>query len=156
VGRERAEWIVIVRDALARLHARYGYDRSGYSAPRFPIELGWLTLLLPNPRHLPSHDLHHVALDVPPTFWGEVEVSAFEIRSGTPTTFIAFLCLGALVLGTLVRPVQVWRWLARYRGTRNLYRDTAHEGILALEVVELRERLGIEASPRRVGACMEG
>ena len=144
VGGARVEPAVIVRDALAQLHAQHGYDRGGYTAARFPVKLGFFTLLLPNPRYLPLHDLHHTALGAPPTFWGEVEVSAFELRSGTPTAFIMLLCVGALFLGAFARPAQVWRWLARYRGARNLYRRTEYETLLALELTELRREMGLD------------
>jgi hypothetical protein len=117
------------------------------------VKLGFFTLLLPNPRYLPLHDLHHTALGAPPTFWGEVEVSAFELQSGTPTAFITLLCVGALFLGALARPVQVWHWLARYREASNLYRRTEYELLLALKLAELRRVMGIDESRASCGCA---
>ena len=84
-----------------------------------------------------------MALAVPANFWGEVQVSAFELRSGTPTFVIWLLCVGALGLGGLARPVQVARWIRAYRGTTNLYREADINALLSLDVDALRAKLGI-------------
>jgi hypothetical protein len=132
-----------VGEALTRFFARHGIDRAGYRAPRFRVQLGRLRLSFPNPGWLPFHDLHHVALDLPPTFWGEVEVSAYELRSGSPTALITFLCLGALFFGLLVGPRRVARAWARYRGTKNLYGGFRYDDLVARELGDLRRELGL-------------
>src|SRR5262245_6647288 len=112
---------VTVESALAAHLASYGLDRAAYGADRFVVRLGPLRLRFSNPRYLPFHDLHHVALDTPPTFWGEVEVSALELRSGCPTWLIWFLCVASLAVAALVGPRRVFRALRRYAGCRNVY-----------------------------------
>jgi hypothetical protein len=57
---------------------------------------------------------------VPPTFWGEVEISMFELRSGSPSPLITFLCAGAVLLGTILAPRRVLMWWRTYAGARNL------------------------------------
>ncbi|MBX3271047.1 MAG: hypothetical protein KF729_12350 [Sandaracinaceae bacterium] len=131
-----------VRDALGAYFARHGLDRGGYAARRFRVPLGLVTLTFPNPGRLHLHDLHHVALDAPPTFWGEVEVSALELRAGPPTALIALLCVGALALGCLVGPARTARAWRRARGARHLYGE-AYEALLEEELATLRERVGL-------------
>jgi hypothetical protein len=130
-----------VAEALAAFFARYGLDRRGYRAPRLVVKLGPLALPFPNPGWLPLHDLHHVALALPPTFWGEVEISAFELRTGPRTALITFLCIGALFFGVLVGPRRVWRAWQKYGGTRNLYREERYDELLRMDLKALRETM---------------
>ena len=129
---------MLVRDAL--VEAIGAKERAGYASARFVVPLGPLTLSFPNPGHLREHDIHHVALGVPTTFWGEVEISAYELRSGVPTLLIAFLAVGAVALGFVLAPVRVVRWLRAYRGTANAYGADV-DALGALSVDELRARL---------------
>lgn len=128
-----------VAEALEAFLTRHRIDRAGYAARRFDVRLGPLVFRFPNPGLLRLHDLHHVALGLPPTFWGEVEVSAFELRTGAPTILIGFLCVGALCLGALLAPLRVVRAWRRYRGARNLYAGR-YEEVAALDLDELRRR----------------
>lgn len=131
-----------VGQALAEFFARHRMDRRGYNQRVLLVRLGPISLPFPNPGFLALHDLHHVVLDAPPTFWGEVRVSAFELRSGPPSALIALLCVGALALGGLVAPRRVWGMWQRYRGAVNLYRNTlglSYDDALALELSRLRE-----------------
>jgi hypothetical protein len=132
---------VALRDFLAR----HRIDRGGYVAPRFRVGLGPLTLAFPNPGWLPFHDLHHVALAIPPTFWGEVEISAFELKTGCPNFLVWFLCVGALGFGLLVGPLRVVRaWRRFSHAQRNLYdRDHIYTELLALPLTELRSRMKV-------------
>ena len=85
---------------------------------------------------------------MPATFWGEVDVSAFELRTGAPSAIIALLCMGSLLLGGLLAPRRVWRAWSRYAGARNLYRDApAHQALLAMRVDELRAWMRLEVTP---------
>jgi ubiquinone biosynthesis protein Coq4 len=135
-----------VAQALAVFFARYGLDREGYRAPRLVVKLGPLPLPFPNPGWLPLHDLHHVALALPPTFWGEVELSAFELRTGPRTALIAFLCIGALFFGALVGPRRVARAWRRYAGAVNLYREEHYESLLTMDLEALRRRMRLPAA----------
>ena len=109
-------------EALERFLAANRIDRRGYESARFRVRLGPITLVFPNPGKLPIHDLHHVALGVPATFWGEVEISAFELGI-YPSALITLLCVGALALGGLLAPLRVRSMWRRYAGCRNLYRS---------------------------------
>lgn len=57
-----------VREAIDAFFLRHGIDRASYLDRRFVVTLGPLRIPFPNPGYLPLHDLHHVAIDVPPTF----------------------------------------------------------------------------------------
>ena len=127
-----------VHEELEAFFARHAMDRAGYRTPRLVVMLGPLPLPFPNPGWLPLHDMHHVALALPPTFWGEVEISAFELRTGARTALIAFLCIGALFFGALLNPLRVVRAWRRYAGTRNLYRDERYDALLGMELEDLR------------------
>ncbi len=129
-----------VAAALDAFLAKHGLDRGGYQAAKLFVRLGPLRLPFPNPQLLPFHDLHHVAIDAAPDFWGEVEVSVLELRSGTPTWLIWFLCVGAIFFGALLSPWRVVRIWRRYAGCHNLYREDLHE-LLALDVDDLRRRV---------------
>lgn len=130
--------------ALAAFFAAHGLDRGGYAADRLVVRLGPLKLPFPNPGYLPFHDLHHLAIDAPPRFWGEVEVSALELRSGCPTWLIWLLCVGALALGGLLAPRRVWRMWKRYAGCENLYRGHEYQELLSLDVAGLRRRMRLD------------
>ena len=137
-----------VAEALQAFLARHCMNRKGYTAPRFRVHLGFVTLSFPNPGWLPFHDLHHVALDIPPTFWGEVEISAFELKTGCPNFTITMLCIGALCFGALVGPFRVRRaWRRFSRNQRNLYRgDLVYADLLALPLDELRRQMKVPTS----------
>lgn len=132
-----------VRSALAELMERHGIDRAGYSAEKLVVSLGPLRFPFPNPGFLALHDLHHLALGAPPRFWGEVEVSALELRSGCPTLLIWLLSVAAMTLGALVAPRRVWRAWRRYAGCTNVYRGHDYEALLALDLRGLRQHLGL-------------
>jgi hypothetical protein len=129
--------------ALARFFAEHGLDRGGYRADRLVVRLGPLRLPFPNPGYLPFHDIHHVAVSAPPRFWGEVEVSVLELRSGCPTWLIWLLCVGAIALGAVVAPRRVLRTWRRYEGCRNVYRGHDLAELLALDLRELRRRMAL-------------
>lgn len=134
-----------VRQALAEFASRYRFDLSAYDSPRYTIKLGPLPLHLPNPGWLFLHDLHHLALGAAPNFWGEVQISAFELRTGPATPFIAFLCIAALFLGLLINPLRTIAIWKNREGTRNLYHaNISYELLLNETLEELRQRLGME------------
>ena len=127
------------RDALESFCAEHRLDRRGYADTKFRVPLGPFTLVFPNPGKLPLHDLHHVMLGAAPTFWGEVEVSALELRGGPPNVIIWILCVGALALGMLARPRRVIAWWRMSRGCRLLYdHPDPLEQLLELDVEDLR------------------
>lgn len=133
---------MIVADALDAFLAKHGLDRGGYTADSLVVRLGPVKLPFPNPGLLPFHDLHHLALDAPPRFWGEVEVSIFELRAGPPTWLIGFLCIGAIGLGSLLAPRRVARWWRRYAGCRALYGADLAE-LMAMDLETLCARMAL-------------
>lgn len=135
-----------VAEALADFFREHGLDREGYRAERLVVHLGPITLPFPNPGLLPFHDLHHVALAAlgrpsAPTFWGEVEVSALELRAGPPTALIALLCVGALGLAAVIAPLKVIRTYRRYAGCASLYGEQDYAMLLALPMDALLSRM---------------
>ena len=135
-----------VAEALARYFEAHRLDRGGYASRTFAVPLGPVRLVFPNPGRLAEHDLHHVALDVPATFWGEVELSAFELRTGAPSAIIALLCVGALALGSVLSPRRVLSAWKRHPRGRSLYRDApAYEALTAMRVDELRAWMRLDA-----------
>lgn len=105
---------MLVRDALDVYLARNGLEQASYAEPLFPIPPGPITRVLPNPGYTEIHDMHPIVLGAPPTFWGAVQVSALDRRSGPPTVLITELCLGAFSLGLLLRPRKALRWWRQY------------------------------------------
>jgi hypothetical protein len=130
----------VAERAAAELRAGADFNAA---TGKFTLNIGPMRIPFPDPGKLAIHDVHHVALGVPASFWGEVQVSAFELRSGAPTFVIWLLCVGALGLGLVVRPVQVTRWIRAYRGTRNLYREPDLSALMNVDVDALRAKLGI-------------
>jgi hypothetical protein len=143
------------RDALERFCTEHRLDRKGYTDTRFRVPLGPITLVFPNPGKLPLHDLHHVMLGAAPSFWGEVEVSALELRAGPPNAIIWILCVGALALAAFVRPRRVLSWWRAARGCRVLYEHPApFEALLETEVEELRSWMRVR-DPRWSAGCTD-
>jgi hypothetical protein len=132
-----------VGDLLDPFLAAYGHGREGYASCGFVLALGPLRLPLPNPGHLPFHDLHHIAIGAGQDTWGEIQVSAFELRTGAPTLYIRGLCVAGLALGVIVAPLQVRAWWRQYAGCRNLYDEPDYEALLALDLDSLRQRMGL-------------
>lgn len=131
--------VAAARDAFL---ARHGLSRDGYRASWFSVALGPIVFTMPNPGALALHDLHHVALDLAPTFWGEVEVSAFELRTGTPNRLVVVLCVSAVLLGALLSPRRVLRAWRRYHGARGLY-ARSYDELVALDIEALRRQMGV-------------
>lgn len=56
-----------------------------------------------------------------PDVIGEIEISAFELRTGVKTPMVFFLCIAGIALGLLIAPRRTWRAWKRGSGRRNLY-----------------------------------
>lgn len=145
--RNGAEEGPTVAAAIEAFLATHGLDRRGYKAGELVVRLGPLKLPFPNPGYLPFHDLHHLALNAPPRFWGEVEVSVLELRSGCPTWLIWFLCVAAIALASLVAPRRVLRMWRRRAGCRNVYRGHAYPDLLAMDLGALRRLMRLGPHP---------
>ncbi len=110
VGAALAEW--------RKAHAR----DDGRGRRVFWLTVGPLRVPLPHPGQLHWHDLHHVALGYGSDLIGEMEVSAFELRTGPANAVVLFLCVSAVLLGALVAPRRTLEAFRSARGARNLYR----------------------------------
>jgi hypothetical protein len=137
---------VNVGEALSGWRSRH--NRADTGGQRiFWVALGPLSVPVPHPRALHWHDLHHVALGVGPDLVGEIEVSAFELRTGAANVIVFFLCISAVFLGMFVAPRSTLRAFRRARGRRNLYRcSVAYEEVLAWSVSELRVWMRIDTT----------
>ena len=136
------ENVGVARD---RYLAAAGFTTDSYSDPEFPIKLGFITLRFPNPGLLPFHDLHHVATGYDNSFLGESEISVFELRTGSGTPLICFLCIGSLLMGLCMSPGRMWRAWKNARGARSLYAKTKpYQSLLAMNVGQLRQLMNLE------------
>jgi hypothetical protein len=134
-----------VRDARDRYLTAAGFTTDSYSDPKFPIKLGFVTLNFPNPGLLPFHDLHHVATGYDSSFLGESEISVFELRTGSGTPLIFFLCVGSILMGLGMSPRRMWLAWKNARGARSLYgTNVPYESLLAMNVGKLRQLMGLE------------
>lgn len=138
-----------VGEAREAFRARH-HELLAAQAGSFTLQLGPLGLALPNPGHLDLHDMHHLALDAPPTIMGEIQVGAFEVRSGFPTAYIGLYDVAAVVLGLLVCPLRTLGWLHRYRGCRSFYDEGPRlDAWLARPLDELLAYLRVRPPRRR-------
>jgi hypothetical protein len=134
-----------VRKARDRYLAAAGFTTQSYTDPNFPIKLGFFTLNFPNPGSLPFHDLHHVATGYDSSFLGESEISVFELRTGSGTPLIFFLCVGSILMGLCMSPRRIWRAWKNARGAHSLYgTKEPYESLLAMNVGKLRQLMGLE------------
>lgn len=136
-------------DALAAWRTRHGRTDDG-GRRLFWVGFGPLRLPVPHPGQLHWHDLHHVALGYEPDLVGEIEVSAFELRTGAANVVVLFLCLTAMTLGGLLAPRRTLRAFRAARVARNLYRcPVPHAQVLEWSLEELRAWMGVTAAPER-------
>jgi hypothetical protein len=130
---------VKVGDALAAWRERHGRVDDGEKRRLFWVKFGPLRVPVPHPGALHWHDLHHVALDLDPDLLGEIEISAFELRTGAANAVVLFLCVAAVALGMVITPRRTLRALRAARGRRNLYRcPVPHPEVLGWRLEELR------------------
>lgn len=110
-----------VADALAAFRQERGQSEARNRERLFRVRLGPVSVPIPNPGQLHWHDIHHVVLGYDTDLVGEMEISAFELRT-TPRTVIVFLlCLAGVAAGLLWAPRRTLAAWRRARGWRNLY-----------------------------------
>jgi ubiquinone biosynthesis protein Coq4 len=134
-----------VLTARDRYLAASGFTTQSYKDPTFNVKVAFLTLRFPNPGLLPMHDLHHVATGYDSSLLGEAEISVFELRAGSGTPLIFFLCCGSILVGLFLSPRRMWQAWKAARGTRSLYKTkTPYETLLSMDVAQLRDLIGLE------------
>jgi ubiquinone biosynthesis protein Coq4 len=136
-----------VRFARDRYLAVSGFTTDSYSDPNFVVGIGFLKLRFPNPGLLPYHDLHHVATGYDSSLLGEAEISVFELRTGSGTPLIFFLCCGSILVGLCLSPGRMWRAWKNSRGAHSLYgTKIPYDALLAMNVDTLRKTIGLESA----------
>jgi hypothetical protein len=134
-----------------------GWTLEDYDAKVTKASFFALDISVPNtPRHrwaIMRHDLHHVATGYGTDLVGEAEISAWELRRGLRglDPYVSALVIGGALMGLVFAPrrtLSAWRSASVDRGSRAQERSlfgssAAYEDLLALEVAELRARLGV-------------
>jgi hypothetical protein len=134
----------LVGDARDRYLAENRLDMKGYDAPQFVVPVGPIKLRFPNPGLLRYHDLHHVVTGFGTDLLGEAEISCFELRAGGANALVLLLCVGSILIASVLAPRRLLRAWRRSRGCRGLYRKTfAYDELIAMTVGELRDQLGV-------------
>lgn len=110
-----------LREALQAFRAARGLTEPPPGTRLFWLRMGPVSLPLPNPAQFQWHDLHHIALGYDTDLIGEMEVSAFELRTRTRTVMVFLLCLAATMLGLVWAPRRTLAAWRRAAGCRNLY-----------------------------------
>ena len=132
--------------------AENGFTVEAYEAKWTPGSLFGFRFKVPNtPNHRRAimwHDLHHVATGFGTDLAGEAEISTWELRRGLTglDLYVSAIVVGLALSGLVVAPVRTWRaWNAAGKPGANLFAHTLSEydAILALDVAELRRRLGV-------------
>lgn len=142
-----SDTLAAARDAYFRANG-FG-DDGGYSAAWVDFKLGPIPMPFPNTpsrkRAVRYHDLHHTLTGYATDTRGEFEISAWEIGSGCADFFAAWqLNLSGMVAGLFAIPRRTWRAFLRGRQTRNLYRASYDEALLARRIDDVRRELGLE------------
>jgi hypothetical protein len=139
-----------------------GFTVAAYDEPRTEVTFLGLDFAVPNTaahrRAIMLHDLHHVATGYGTDLAGEGEISAWELRAGQRGLDLyvrAIIATGAL-LGLIVAPRRMLRAWRAARGARALWTQSAmgddgtarrdYDGLLALDVGQLREKTGVPAA----------
>ena len=138
VGEALEEW--------HRQHPRGDEDVSSFAGLQlFWVKLGPIRVPVPHPGQLHWHDLHHLLHGYEPDLIGEMEISAFELRTGVKTGVVLFLCLAGGTLGLLMAPVRTVRAWRSARGQRNLYgSQVPYEQVLRQPLPELRRWMHLD------------
>lgn len=111
-----------VGEALAQWREEHGRSASEEDQARvFWVALGSVMVPVPHPGQLRWHDLHHLVLGYEPDLIGEMEISAFELRTGVKTPMVLLLCLAGVALGLIVAPLRTVRAWRAARTRRNVY-----------------------------------
>jgi hypothetical protein len=138
-----------LRAARERYFELNRFEGGGYEEGWVKMRAGPVPIWFPNTvarvKAVKFHDLHHVLTEYPTTWRGEAEIGAWEVATGCAAHYQAWLLnLLAFAIGLAINPRGVYRAFMRGRRTRNLYRTTFSDELLAREVGEVRRELGLQ------------
>jgi hypothetical protein len=138
-----------VRQAREIYFRENGFSLAMYTEPSFDVPIGPISVRLPNPparqRTVGAHDLHHVLTGYGTDWFGEIEVSAWEVRAGLARNPVAWMiCIPFNLLGLIVCPRRLFRARRAGKGARSLLgADVDRNALLDLTLADARQRHGI-------------
>ena len=139
-----------VRAARDAYLAENGFSIDAYDAKWTEAKVLGMTWKVPNtPRHrwaIMLHDLHHAATGYGTDIFGEIEVSAWELRRGLRPLglYVGNLVLGLALFGLLIAPLRTLRAWRAGAGRGSLFHwDADYDATLALSLGDLRRELGL-------------
>jgi hypothetical protein len=141
-----------VAEALAAWREQSGHPAAPPGPTRwvrlFWVKVGPIAVPVPHPGQLHWHDLHHLVLGYRPDLVGEMEISAFELRTRPRTAVVLLLCVAGVVTGLIWAPRRTMAAWRRGRGARNLYgAGLDHEELMEWTVEALAAWMRVEAAP---------
>jgi hypothetical protein len=130
----------------------FGAD-GGYGDAWVDFMLGPVPFPFPNTagrvRAVRYHDLHHVLTGYATDFWGEMDISAWEIGAGCRDYAAAWqLNLGGLATGAIFKPMRTFNAFVRGRRSRSLYGLPFPE-LLEKTVGQVREEVTLDRTNPR-------
>jgi hypothetical protein len=124
-----------------------GYEEGWVKMRAGPVPI-WFPNTVARVKAVKFHDLHHVLTEYPTTWRGEAEIGAWEVATGCAAHYQAWLLnLLAFAIGLAINPRGVYRAFSRGRQSRNLYRTTFSDALLARTVGEVRRELDLDREP---------
>jgi hypothetical protein len=124
-----------------------GYDEGWVKMRAGPVPI-WFPNTVARVKAVRFHDIHHVLTEYPTTWKGEAEIGAWEVATGCAAHYQAWLLnLLAFAVGLVINPRGVYRAFMRGRRSRNLYRTTFSDELLARKVGHLRRELDLDKPP---------
>ena len=129
---------ITVGSALEAWRERSGCAPRQNASRLFWVRVGALSIPIPNPGQLDWHDLHHLLLGYDTDLTGEMEVSAFELRTIPRTPIVFLLCVAGVLAGLVWAPRRTLAAWKRAKGWRNLYGSGLDYGsVLVLSMEDL-------------------
>lgn len=147
-----------LRAARERYFEINNFKDGGYEEGWVKMKAGFVPIWFPNTvarvKAVKFHDIHHVLTEYPTTWAGEAEIGAWEVATGCAKHYQAWLLnLLAFAIGLVINPRGVYRAFMRGRHTRNLYRTTYSDELLACTVGEMRRELSLDQEPSEPSAA---
>ena len=141
-----------LRAARERYFEINNFEGGGYEEGWVKMRAGPVPIWFPNTvarvKAVKFHDIHHVLTEYPTTWRGEAEIGAWEVSTGCAAHYQAWLLnLLAFAVGLVINPRGVYRAFMRGRRSRNLYRTTFSDELLARKVGHLRRELDLDKPP---------